>query len=72
MQNPQFLLFVLKQSSICYYTVCITAPLSVKRRETKNLAALVVSILKIVKDSIKKSKRLYFFKNWFCLHCSRE
>ena len=41
----------------------MTAPLSVKRRETKNLAALVVSILKIVKDSIKKGNHLYFFKN---------
>ena len=45
--------------------------LSIVRCENKNLAALVVSVPEIAKGSIKKSNRLYLFKNLFHLHCSR-
>ena len=43
--------------------------LSGVQSENKNLAVIVLSILKISKDSIKKSTHLYLFKNLFCLHC---
>ena len=43
---------------------CITF-LSAVQSQNKNLAALVSSILKLSKDSIKKSNRLYLFKNLF-------
>ena len=45
--------------------------LTVVQSENKNLAAIVLDILKNSKDSIKKSNRLYLFK-YFGLHCSCE
>ena len=41
-------------------------------KRSKNLAAIVLSIQNISKDSFKKSNRLYHFKSLFCLHCSRK
>ena len=46
--------------------------LSVVRGENKALAAIVLSILTIRKDCIKKSNRLNLFKNFLCLNYSRE
>ena len=45
--------------------------LTVVQSENKNLAAIVLDILKNSKDSIKKSNRLYLYK-YFGLHCSCE
>ena len=45
----------------------------VKCSENKNSAAIVFNILKISKDSIKKSGRLDLCQNLlFFLHCSRD
>ena len=43
---------------------------SVVQNENRNLAAMVLSILKSFQDSIKKSCRLYILKNLFFLYCS--
>ena len=42
------------------------------RSENKSLAAIVLSILTISKDSIRKSNGFNLLKNLFCLHSSRN
>ena len=46
--------------------------LSVLRSENENLAAKVLSVLKISTDTIEKNKRVYLFKNLLSLHCSHD
>ena len=51
---------------------CNFTLLSEAQSENKCSAAVVLSFLKISKDSIKKSNGLYLFENLFCLHWSRK
>ena len=46
--------------------------MSVLRSENENLAAKVLSVLKISTDTIEKNKRVYLFKNLFSLHCYHD
>ena len=53
MQKYQCLLFVLKQSYICYYIICITVPLSI-RRFLKTANGISVKLLELFKNCILK------------------
>ena len=55
-----------------YLFACIRILIDPSPTLSANVVIQCPPILKTSKDNIKKSNRLYLFKNLFCLHSSQE